>query len=283
MNSENHKGEPHLITTPVHYRYLMRNFNPCKICNVINVANKNRKSLNQWIEIFNKNPFLLDYDFTNSKVDRSSKYGNSLQRSYIYDIKCKRHDPSILFAEQGIRIEALLNGTSGCPICNGRESRGEREVRNVLKQMGYKVSKEFSFEGCFSFKGEKYCNLLKFDAYFEHKNIKICVEYDGEQHFKSKSFFGGDDGLESRKENDKRKDEYCEKNKIKLIRLSFNISPDQVEFELKKIINKILKDTKAKSGEKRNKVIYYDDKYPTLNESLNFSVIIKELLNQRNG
>jgi len=49
----------------------------------------------------------------------------------------------------------------------------------------------------------------------------ICIEYDGEHHFKSVSKYGGESFLEKVKKYDKIKNEWCSKNKIRLIRIPY--------------------------------------------------------------
>lgn len=50
----------------------------------------------------------------------------------------------------------------------------------------------------------------------------MCIEYDGEQHFKPKKRFGGENGYNLTIYRDSIKNEFCKKNKIKLMRIKFN-------------------------------------------------------------
>ena len=59
------------------------------------------------------------------------------------------------------------------------------------------------------------------------------IEYDGEQHFREVSIWGGKKGFEERKIRDKIKDDFCLKNKLKLIRISYQ---EDIESRLKEII-----------------------------------------------
>ena len=100
---------------------------------------------------------------------------------------------------------------SGCPIC--RESRGERKIRIFLKTNKLNFVLQKTFDDC------KKTNKLPFDFYLIDYNI--CIEYDGELHYKSIKRFGGDEKLNTTQANDKFKTDYCEKNNIKLIRISY--------------------------------------------------------------
>jgi len=64
----------------------------------------------------------------------------------------------------------------------------------------------------------------------------MCVEFDGEQHYKSIKYFGGDVELEKLKHRDKIKTDYCIKNNINLLRIDYkNIR--QIDNILSKNIN----------------------------------------------
>lgn len=71
--------------------------------------------------------------------------------------------------------------------------------------------REYSFDDC------RHINLLFFDFYLP--NYNCCIEYDGEQHYKKTKFSHDDFG--KRKIRDEIKNKYCDKNKIKLIRIPY--------------------------------------------------------------
>lgn len=99
----------------------------------------------------------------------------------------------------------------GCPIC--RESKGEKSIRLFLTNNNIKFVHQKRFNDC------KNNNPLPFDFYLSENNT--CIEFDGEQHFKQKDFFGGKDALNITKTNDMIKTKYCKYNKIKLIRIPY--------------------------------------------------------------
>lgn len=99
----------------------------------------------------------------------------------------------------------------GC--ANNRESIGERLIKSYLDENKIKYEKEKYFESCKSLK------KLPFDFYLPENNI--CIEYDGEFHYKSIDHMGGDERLSKQKRNDDIKDKWCIENGIKLIRISY--------------------------------------------------------------
>jgi len=62
----------------------------------------------------------------------------------------------------------------------------------------------------------------------------MCIEYDGEQHFNEygKDFFNAEN-LEIRKLRDSIKNDYCQKNNIQLIRISYK---ENINEKLKSLI-----------------------------------------------
>ena len=100
----------------------------------------------------------------------------------------------------------------GCPICN--ENKGEKEIRLFLIGYNIKYKTQKRFNNC------KNIKCLPFDFYLPEYNI--CIEYDGEQHYKSVNYFGGENGLLYRQQNDKIKTEYCKNNNIRLIRIRYD-------------------------------------------------------------
>lgn len=102
-----------------------------------------------------------------------------------------------------------------CPICN--ESHGEREIRLWLDENNIQYIREHGFKNCYGNSKKK--KPLPFDFYLPIQNI--CIEYDGEQHFKPITKFGGVNGHNKCLYNDKIKTEYCIKNNIKLIRIPY--------------------------------------------------------------
>lgn len=105
----------------------------------------------------------------------------------------------------------LSTNGNGCPIC--KMSKGEISVRNFFKNNNIEIVHHHVFNDCFLNKN------LEFDFFVPKYNT--CVEYDGVQHYKPIDHFGGNQSFKKQKERDEIKNDYCEKNKIRLIRISF--------------------------------------------------------------
>lgn len=98
------------------------------------------------------------------------------------------------------------------------KSIGEQKIEECLKQMKICYETQKTFENC------KNHICLRYDFYIEDKNM--CIEYDGIQHFQPIDFAGrgkkwAEKELSRTQENDKIKNEYCEKNNILLLRIPY--------------------------------------------------------------
>jgi hypothetical protein len=100
----------------------------------------------------------------------------------------------------------------GCPHC--RDSKGELKIVEFLSSNNINYTRNKSFDDCV------YIQKLKFDFYLYEYNT--CIEFDGEQHFRPVSIFGGDDQFIINKIRDNIKNEYCKNKNINLIRIKYN-------------------------------------------------------------
>lgn len=121
-------------------------------------------------------------------------------------IICKEHGP---FYQN---IHKHLNG-QGCRFCESN-SKGEEYVKMWLDELNIKYIRQHSFDTC------RYINRLSFDFYLPDYNI--CIEFDGEQHYKPVEIFGGIEGFKSTKIRDQIKNKWCIENNTDLIRIKYN-------------------------------------------------------------
>jgi hypothetical protein len=162
----------------------------CPICSITNTYNNN-----QMIQRFNeKHGNLYDYSLT--------EYKNMKTKIKII---CSKH---------GVFQQSPSNHLfqNGCPKC--RMSTGEIKIKNILDDNSIKYEMEHSFIDC------RYKSALYFDFYI--KNINTCIEYNGIQHYKPVSYFGGVERFNDTIIRDEVKKSYCEKNNINLIIIKYN-------------------------------------------------------------
>ena len=147
----------------------------------------------------------------NDKYDYSLvEYKNANTKVKII---CNEHD---IFEQTP---NAHINQKQGCPYC--KTSKGEGVIKEILNKNNVKYVQQHKFIGC------KYKKLLPFDFYLPDYNM--CIEYDGIQHFNPISKFGGDNALKLTIIKDNIKTNYCLENKIKLLRVKYNITLNNLE------------------------------------------------------
>jgi hypothetical protein len=119
----------------------------------------------------------------------------------------------------------FLNYNRRCPYC--KSSKGEEKIREWLLENNIVFEEQYSFKDC------KNINPLKFDFKININNSFILLEYDGIQHFEN-TFYTDD--FEKQKIRDNIKNQYCENNDYKLIRISYKDYNNIVS-----ILNKLIK------------------------------------------
>jgi hypothetical protein len=211
------KGVEHGISNNLNYRDLWLRGSGCRKCGKERTLTATRLNIDEYIKNFPKDK---GYVFDPNKFE----YNENLKQKtlFVRDVICTKHDPHVVFAENGVNVFNLRKGKSGCPICGLGDTKGEKIVRSELQRLGYNVKRQKTFKGCYGFKGQRYCDLLRFDAYIQKEDgQEICVEYDGIQHFQPVPYFGGEEGFKTTQERDQVKTDYCLSNKIELIRIPY--------------------------------------------------------------
>lgn len=105
----------------------------------------------------------------------------------------------------------FVNKHERCPYC--KNSHGEVLVAQVLKNEYHLI------EGENYIHGYVLPSKLRLDFYLP--NYQIAIEYDGLQHYKPISLYGGEKQFRIQQERDKRKEKWCEDHDINLIRIPY--------------------------------------------------------------
>ena len=115
-----------------------------------------------------------------------------------------------------VRTEHLRGQHHGRTISCGCASQSSGELKiiqlltkhNIDFKTQYRIS-DFNTSSPFDF------------ALFQNGELLGLIEYDGEQHFISVDFFGGEEKFKLQQQRDKNKNEWCKKNNIRLIRIPY--------------------------------------------------------------
>ena len=247
-------------------------------------ANRARKSYVELCELIHKNGHTLESDYISNSTNvdinfncghkphsitpnnykqgmgcpvcggKSSEYA----KEELYEL-AKKNGHKILGEYKGVSTKILIgfncghkphkirpndykNGV-GCPIC--KASKGEKEIARVLKEMNIKHQEQYKFVDC------RCVNPLPFDFYVSELNL--CIEYDGEHHYKSVVYYNkfdsehkkalaqkiAEERLKETQRRDKIKTDYCKNNGINLIRIPY-WEFDNIEKILKKELSKYI-------------------------------------------
>lgn len=194
----------------------VKNYNKqCKKCKTIDISNRMKYETSKKEDIF------ISICHNNDWIYQGVSSIHSV--NYIFYI-CKSH---IKQGIQKIRIDHFLEGVK-CPYCN--ISKGEEKIEKFLKNKHIQYQREYIFKDC------KNKNSLRFDFYLPKYNILI--EYQGVQHYKSIEYMGGMTKHENQVNNDKIKRQYCSKNKIPLIEISYT-DFDNIDLILNNILETV--------------------------------------------
>lgn len=100
-----------------------------------------------------------------------------------------------------------------------RSSRAQIKIQDILRKAGIKFKEEYSFPDLIGQGG----HALRFDfaVFDDNDELDFLIQYQGIQHYKPKSVFGGVAGLQKQQYYDMQKRQYCKKKGIKLILIPY--------------------------------------------------------------
>lgn len=99
-----------------------------------------------------------------------------------------------------------------CPKCKRFHSKGEKAIINYLEKNNILYEREYRFKELASY---------PFDFKIEYNNLIYVIEFQGEQHYKPKEHFGGQEGLKRQQERDKIKKDFCIQHGYNLIEIPY--------------------------------------------------------------
>lgn len=170
----------------------------CKVCSDISKGKLRRLNKDEVINKCKLSGYdILDYEYNN---------GHNLL------VSCGKHD------SYWTTYTNFYHNETRCKECyNEIISYGENSIINILDTYNIKYTREKTFSDLIGIGGR----WLRYDFYIDYNGIKICIEYDGIQHFE-KRFNMTDDDLTKIQYHDKLKNEYCILNNINLLRIKYD-------------------------------------------------------------
>lgn len=163
---------------------------------------------NNTMHFISEDEFLKRLSSANNRVKYIHGYKNMSSHAYFECLKCG-HKWNTL-------VSSVLSGR-GCPKCN--LSHGALQIQECLDNLNIDYEMEYRFEDC------KDIRPLPFDFYIDEK--RLCIEYDGEQHFHPVRFHKNEtdeqmqDKFLLQQKRDLIKTNYCKDNNIALLRIPY--------------------------------------------------------------
>lgn len=118
------------------------------------------------------------------------------------------------------------NDKTGCPYCK-RQSKGERKVKKILKKYNITYKEQEWFDDLRSEAGRP----LRYDFTIYKDNIWIgTIEFNGEQHYKPISVFGGKEKFDVQKQHDFQKEIYSLEHDVPILIIPYKSSEGSVEY-----------------------------------------------------
>lgn len=145
----------------------------------------------------------------NPDIEYVDGYKGSLDKALFRCKKCNHSWETISFA--------VYSGKTGCPKC--AYSKGEKRISEYLNDKKIEYESQYIFSDC------KNVYSLPFDFFLPKQNI--CIEYDGEYHYKpiriskSMTMEQAEENLKMVQIRDNIKTDYCKNNNIYLIRIPY--------------------------------------------------------------
>lgn len=145
-------------------------------------------------------------DFLGQLTEQERKeYTFSQYRGMNVPVKI-RHNCGLVYTQK----PANFLKSRGCPHCSGSMSVGEKSIERFLIQnnIGYEKQKHFP-------------DLGKFSYDFYLPELKVLIEYQGQQHYEPVEHFGGQKKFEFQQYSDNLKREYARQNGYQLLEIPY--------------------------------------------------------------
>lgn len=186
-----------------------RGYSGCSKCKGNSISKANRGTVEDFII---KAKAIHGGKYNYSEV----QFINHHQKAKIF---CNKHKE---YFEQTITSHLFGNG---CQKCSA--SKGENAISVFLDKSQIQYERQKKFETC------RNVHRLPFDFYIPELNI--CIEFDGMQHSQVMGYWGGDKKLLDTQRKDKIKNNWCNENGVKLLRINYKDLP-----KIEEILTKLL-------------------------------------------
>jgi Zn ribbon nucleic-acid-binding protein len=152
------------------------------------------------------------YELVNNEYEVLSEYKHAHYKVLMRHNKCNH--------EWKVTPNSFIRGTR-CPKCN--LSKGEERIKQYFDKNNIIYDIQYKITDCRNKKPLPFDLAVFYDI--EKTKLKCLIEYDGEFHYKQARYSKNKEKmlkkLKSQQKNDKIKNDYCNKNNIKIIRIPY--------------------------------------------------------------
>lgn len=170
-----------------------------------------------WEDFLGENYGKARFNFLSFDEARTYMRNMGLKSKYEWDqLKLKKLKPDFIPGNPETYYKGEFKGYMdflGYEYHNPKKSLAEHIIIEFLDKHNIRFEDEKTFKSCI------HINQLPFDFYLPDYNMLI--EYDGEQHFKPITLFGGEEIFENIKMKDKIKSDWAINNNYNLIRIPY--------------------------------------------------------------
>jgi very-short-patch-repair endonuclease/glutaredoxin len=145
------------------------------------------------------------YDYSKANYSRSGRK---------VTITCREH------GDFSVTPNKHITDMQGCPWCSDSISLGEKAIAAHLDKGGVRYVRQATFDGL------RTKRPLPFDFYLP--DIGCLIEYNGAQHYRPVSAWGGVDGLRHREHLDRMKRQWAAENGYSVIDIPYTVKPSAV-------------------------------------------------------
>lgn len=171
-------------------------------------------------------------------IERAGSYTNNGKRKSgvmaMWRCKCKCENEIVT---TGYSLKCGDTVSCGCL----KSSQAELYVEDILIENNFTKGTDYFREKCFSDLISNFGGNLRFDFVIYTKSGKYCVECQGEQHYKSVDYFGGDEMFNRRQSNDSLKHKWCAEHDYVLVEIPYTLhTKSEIQQEIKKHIIELI-------------------------------------------
>ncbi len=164
-------------------------------------------------------------------IKETNSLGKTPKSSISLYLQRLRDKKLIIFSKRGEYVLTKQGNELSCLSMIKIPYKGEFIIYQILRNYG------ISFECQKKFNDLVHKGKLSLDFYFIYQDMQYAIEYDGIQHFKPVTYFGGEKTFIEQQKRDVIKNIYCKKNNINLLRIPY-LKIKEIDIILSNFLNK---------------------------------------------